>query len=188
MDPPFGPDPRWCLFRFGSFRRRQRVPPIGRRFRLCESICWSNPSPPILMARNHASEARRAPRRGGDSDARVFRVLLREAIRVRGSPTGDVGLLYSGEGIEAVWVSKKSEKIDRRWFRYPRIDLLAVLQGRLKVEFPPDRSPPRVLHPGDVLVLPPNTPCRAYSWPRGATKPTVFLAVYRRSRVRKRSG
>jgi hypothetical protein len=115
----------------------------------------------------------------GDEGPQVFRVYAREAQGIRKSPTGDVGLLYSGEGVEAVWVSKANERIDRRWFRYPKIDLLLVVRGRLRVEFKDDRPRPRVLGPGAFLVLPRGTACRAYRWPRSAVKPTVFVAFYR---------
>lgn len=119
--------------------------------------------------------------------ARVFRTGSRDAIDIRQTPTGDVGLLYSGERIEAVWVSKDAEKIDRGWFQYPRVDIIAVLKGRLKVEFRGKSAPPRVLRPGDVLVLLPRTACRAYRWPRNATRPTVFLAVYRKTGAKRDS-
>jgi mannose-6-phosphate isomerase-like protein (cupin superfamily) len=110
------------------------------------------------MARSRTPQNRRPTSGAAIGNARVFRALSREAIQVRRTPTGDVGLLYSGEGIEAVWVSKKAEKIDRRWFQYPRVDVLAVLRGRLKVEFRSGRPKPRVLRAGDVLVLPPIFP------------------------------
>jgi hypothetical protein len=119
------------------------------------------------------------PNVAGDEGPQVFRVYSREAQGIRKSPTGDVGLLYSGEGVEAVWVSKANERIDRRWFRYPKIDLLLVVRGRLRVEFKDDRPRPRVLGPGAFLVLPRGTACRAYRWPRSAAKPTVFVAFYR---------
>jgi hypothetical protein len=62
------------------------------------------------------SGRRRAIRPSGGT-ARVFRTGSRDAIDIRRTPTGDVGLLYSGEGIEAVWVSKGAERIDRSWFQ-----------------------------------------------------------------------
>jgi hypothetical protein len=130
---------------------------------------------------------RRATRLSGGTP-RVFRTASRDAIDIRRTPTGDVGLLYSGEGIEAVWVSKGAERIDRGWFQYPRIDVIAVLKGRLKVEFRGKTALPRVLRPGDVLVLPPRTACRAYRWPRNAARPTVFLAVYRNAEARRDPG
>ena len=37
---------------------------------------------------------------------------------------------------------------------------------------------PLVLALGDLLVLPPNTRCRAYRWPRDRQAATVFFAVY----------
>jgi hypothetical protein len=97
-----------------------------------------------------------------------------------------VGLLHSGDGIEVVWVSKAAENIDHRWFRYPRIDVLVILQGRLRVDFREARSPSRILGPGDVLLLTAGTACRAYRWPRSAQRPTVFLAVYRKVGARRK--
>jgi hypothetical protein len=134
------------------------------------------------MPRGSSKISPRRSRKREREDAQVFRVMSREAVEVHRSPTGDVGLLYSGEGIEAVWVSKDAEKIDRRWFRYEHVDLITVLRGRLKVEFPKGTTPARVLDPGDVLVLPSGTRCRAYRWPRSEVAPTVFLAVYRTTR------
>jgi hypothetical protein len=61
------------------------------------------------MSAARITRARGLPRRGAEGDACVFRIPSREAIHIRRSPTGDVGLLYSGEGIEAVWVSKDAE-------------------------------------------------------------------------------
>jgi len=130
------------------------------------------------MAHSHVKVARRFTR-SVKSNARIFRVLSREAVSIHHSLTGDVGLIYSGHGIEAVWVSKVAEKIDRRWFRQHEADLLVVIRGRLRVEFPERDSATKTLGPGDVLVLPPETPCRAYRWPREARRPTVFVAVYR---------
>jgi quercetin dioxygenase-like cupin family protein len=53
-----------------------------------------------------------------------------------------------------------------------------VLQGQLKVEFEAPDQADRVLKPGDLLVLPAHTRCRAYRWPRDQVQATVFLAVY----------
>jgi hypothetical protein len=109
---------------------------------------------------------------------RVYRTLAAEASAVRRSPTGTVGHLYTGEGIEVVWVSKQREAIDRRWFELPSVDLLLVIQGSLQVDFEDARFATRTLRRGDFLVLPPSTRCRAYRWPRSARGSTVFLAVY----------
>ena len=109
---------------------------------------------------------------------RVFHTLRRDATTIRGSRTGDVGHLYTGSGLEVVWVSKRAERIDRGWFASPSVDLILVLQGRLRVEFEDPRFQARTLGRGDLLVLPPATRCRAYRWPRTARKATVFVAVY----------
>jgi len=89
-----------------------------------------------------------------------------------------VGKLFSGEGIEAVWVKKEAEEIDPDWFSQPMVDLILVVQGKLKMEFEHSDLSPCVLEPGDMIVLPPNTSCRAYRWPRKAEEATVFVAVY----------
>ncbi|HYA11342.1 MAG TPA: hypothetical protein VEH10_06730 [Thermoplasmata archaeon] len=111
-------------------------------------------------------------------EPRVFRTRRGEALDVRSSPTGDVGRLYTGEGIEAVWVRKDAEQVDPDWFVQRRVDLITVLQGQLRVEFDRPGLEARTLGPGDCLVLPGATRCRAYRWPRETTEPTLFLAVY----------
>ncbi len=52
------------------------------------------------------------------------------------------------------------------------------------MEFRRVKRSPLILLPGDILVLPPDTPCRAHRWPRSARKATVYLAVYRRPLTR----
>jgi len=49
------------------------------------------------------------------SGLRVFNVLRGEAEQVRSVPFGDVGTVFSGQGIEMVWVSKLGEPIDANW-------------------------------------------------------------------------
>ncbi len=107
-----------------------------------------------------------------------FRIPDREALNIRESDTGDVGRLFTGEGIEVVWVQKKGEKIDTEWFTQKSVDLIVVLQGTLKVEFKDGTLESRIMEPNDLMVLPSNTSCRAYRWPRSTTKPTIFLALY----------
>lgn len=117
-------------------------------------------------------------RTGSGPGPRLFRTLEREALSVRASPTGEVGEVYRGSAIKLVWVRKEREVIDPEWFVSPEVDLLIVVQGRLKVEFATPRTSSRVMRPGDVLVLPPRARCRAYRWPRSARRATVFVAVY----------
>lgn len=109
---------------------------------------------------------------------RILNVLRGEAEETRATPFGQVGTIYSGSGIELVWVSKQAEPIDEGWFGSAEVDLLLVVQGRLKVEFEPAELPDRVLGVGDVLVLPAGLRCRAYRWPREASEATVFVAAY----------
>jgi uncharacterized protein YjlB len=108
----------------------------------------------------------------------VFNVLRGEATEVRSVPFGDVGTVYSGQGIEMVWVSKLAEAIDANWFSSLAVDLILVVQGQLKFEFESPDQADRVLSVGDVLVLPPGMRCRAYRWPRDASEATVFVAAY----------
>ena len=112
------------------------------------------------------------------AEVRVFRASRGEALAISETPFGSVGQLYRGEGIEAVWVCKEGEAIDPDWFSQSSVDVIAVLQGVLRVEFESGEPVPVVLEPGDVLILPADTRCRAYRWPRDSTVPTIFLAVY----------
>ena len=114
----------------------------------------------------------------GSEKVRVFHTLRGEALETRYTPYGSVGKLFSGEGIEAVWVCKQNEAVDPGWFSQSTVDLILVVQGQLRVEF--EQQPPddQILEPGDLLILPRKTRCRAYRWPRNRKEATVFLAVY----------
>ena len=118
---------------------------------------------------------------------RVIRTLRRDGTRLRTGPTGEVGTVHQGSGFEVVGVRKHREAIDSEWFESPRVDLLMVIQGRLRVEFFEKHQPPRVLGVGDVLILPARAKCRAYRWPRTSRRATVFLAVYPAAGVRSSS-
>jgi uncharacterized protein YjlB len=115
---------------------------------------------------------------GRDRPIRVFNVLRGEGEERRTTPYGAVGTLFSGSGIELVWVSKQDEQIDDSWFSSDEIDLLLVLQGQLKFEFEAAEREDLVLAAGDVIVLPAGERCRAYRWPRSAREATVFVAAY----------
>lgn len=108
----------------------------------------------------------------------MFNVLRGEALDVIPSPYGRVGQLFSGEGVEAVWVAKQGEEIDPGWFSQDRVDLILVMQGQLRFEFEREDFPARVLRPGDCMILPANTRCRAYRWPRDRQRASLFVAVY----------
>ena len=108
----------------------------------------------------------------------VFSLLHDDALEITHSPYGSVGRLFTGEGLEAVWVKKEAEEIDPGWFTQPMVDLILVVQGKLRVEFERADWSPRVLSPGEMLILPRDTRCRAYRWPRDAKEGTIFLAVY----------
>jgi hypothetical protein len=114
----------------------------------------------------------------------LLRVLDGEGAGVRTTSFGSVGTILDRESTEVVWVSKEGEAIDPDWFSQPCTDVLCVLRGQLRVEFAREAEPDVTLSPGDVLVLPPDTACRAYSWPRDGTQRTVFLAVSARQSPR----
>ncbi len=109
---------------------------------------------------------------------RIYNLAREDALEITQSPFGRVGRLFTGEGLEAVWVKKEAEQVDPGWFEQAMVDLLLVVQGQLKVEFESPNLDTRILMPGELLVLPRNTRCRAYRWPREAKEGTLFLAVY----------
>ncbi len=124
----------------------------------------------------------------GETPPLVFNVLRGEASQLRSTPFGDVGTVFSGQGIEMVWVSKLAEPIDENWFSSEEVDLMLVVQGQLKFEFESAAQPDRVLSAGEVLVLPAGMRCRAYRWPRDAREATVFVAAYPAGRARPPDG
>ncbi len=107
-----------------------------------------------------------------------FNLINDEALEITHSSYGSVGHIFTGGGLEAVWVKKEAEEIDPGWFEQPTVDMILVVQGNLKVEFEQPGPIARVLKPGEMLILPPNICCRAYRWPREAKDATIFLAVY----------
>ena len=111
-------------------------------------------------------------------EIKVFNVLRGEALEVNATLYGSVGQLFAGKGLEAVWISKENEQIDPGWFSQDGVDLILVVKGELRFEFGRADLPPRVLGEGDFLILPPNTRCRAYRWPRNRCEASVFVAVY----------
>ena len=50
----------------------------------------------------------------GGPSPEVFNVVLGQAREVRSTPSGDAGTVFSGQGIEMVWVSKLAEPIDQK--------------------------------------------------------------------------
>ena len=108
----------------------------------------------------------------------IFNLLKGDALEITQSPFGSVGRMFTGQGLEAVWVKKEGEEIDPAWFSQPMVDLILVVQGQLKVDLESPGQAPCILNPGELLILPPNTRCRAYRWPREAREGTIFLAVY----------
>jgi hypothetical protein len=107
----------------------------------------------------------------------VLRALQGEAAVVRTTPYGSVGTILDSDSTEVVWVCKDDEDIDPGWFSQPATDVLCVVVGQLRVEFKAEPDMALTLQHGDVLVLPPDTACRAYRWPRDSKQAAVFLAV-----------
>lgn len=118
-----------------------------------------------------------------ETGPRVFHCVDNDALSITSTPYGSVGKVYSDDRIEAVWVRKQAEQIDPGWFSQAEVDLLLTLQGQLRVEFEQPEQPARVLEPGDLLILPPDTRCRAYRWPRESNEPAIFFAVYSLGRL-----
>jgi len=104
-----------------------------------------------------------------DTAPPVFSMLRGEANRVRSTPFGDVGTVFSGRSMALVWVGKQGEPVDDSWFRMNAVDLIMVLQGQLRCEFESPDHDNRVLSPGELLVRPAGARCRAYRWPRDAS-------------------
>lgn len=50
----------------------------------------------------------------GGPSPEVFNVVFGQAREVQSTPSGDVGTVFSGQGIEMVWVSKLAEPIDQK--------------------------------------------------------------------------
>jgi len=119
---------------------------------------------------------------------RVVRALRREGRWLHRGPTGEVGTIHRQSSFEVVWVRKEREAIDPRWFEMSVVDVLVVVQGRLRVDFEDQKWRSRVLGPGDALVLPPGTKCRAYRWPRRSRRATIFVAIYPKGRVGRARG
>jgi uncharacterized protein len=143
-----------------------------------------------VRIRPRAVTGRRLPLGAGTAAAyspggevRVVNVLRGEAASVRQTPFGDVGTVFASRDLEVVWVSKLGEPLDEHWFSSHDPDVILVVQGQLKFEFEKPGEDDRVLGVGDVLTLPADTRCRAYSWPRHAGQVAVFVAAYPASRA-----
>jgi hypothetical protein len=120
--------------------------------------------------------------RDGPSAPVLLRALEGQAVgAARATPYGSVGTILNCDSTEVVWVCKQDEDIDPGWFSQPDTDVLCVVAGQLRVEFKAEPGTAMTLRPGDVLVLPPDTACRAYRWPRDSKQAAVFLAVTARS-------
>ena len=107
--------------------------------------------------------------------ATALDLIAREAISLRDTPYGQVGVLHAGPDLDAWWIWKDGEEVDPALSVCDREDLLYVVRGALCLEL--DGQVPLVLHAGDTFVIPANTPYRGYRWPRDEDEPCLFLAV-----------
>lgn len=139
---------------------------------------WVRIRPTAVTGRRLPARVQTAAAGSPGGPVRVVNVLSGEASHVRPTPFGDVGTVFSSPDMEVVWVSKIGEPVDEHWFSSHDPDVILVVQGQLKFEFEDPAEADRVLGVGDVLTLPARTRCRAYSWPRHAGQPAVFVAAY----------
>jgi hypothetical protein len=139
---------------------------------------WVRIRATAITGRRLRARGRAAAAGSAGSEVRVLSVLSGEAAHVRQTPFGDVGTVFSSPDLEVVWVSKLGEPVDEHWFSSHDPDVILVVQGELKFEFEDPGQADLVLGVGDVLTLPAQTRCRAYSWPRHAGQQAVFVAAY----------
>jgi mannose-6-phosphate isomerase-like protein (cupin superfamily) len=104
----------------------------------------------------------------------VLDVLAQEALAIGVSRFGSVGVVHSGEDIEAWWICKDEEDLEPTLAAMDHEDLLFVIRGSLRLELEGRES--CVTRAGEVFVIPAGTPFRGYRWPRDG-EPCLFLAV-----------
>ena len=97
-----------------------------------------------------------------------------EALEVRETPYGSVGLVHEGAKLQAWWIRKDGEAIDPGWSEMATDDLLYVIEGTLRLEL--EGESPRDLAAGECYVIPAGRRFRGYRWPRDG-KACLFLAV-----------
>jgi mannose-6-phosphate isomerase-like protein (cupin superfamily) len=101
-------------------------------------------------------------------------VTAQEALERRETPYGSVGVVHDGPDLQAWWILKDDEEIDRQWSEMAREDLLYVIEGTLRLEL--EGEAPRDLAAGECFVIPVGRRFRGYRWPRHG-RPCLFLAV-----------
>ena len=97
-----------------------------------------------------------------------------DALEIRDTPFGSVGVVHDGPDLQAWWIRKNDEEIDAHWSEMAREDLLYVIQGKLRLEL--EGEDPRDLGAGECFVIPARRRFRGYRWPRDG-EPCLFLAV-----------
>lgn len=105
----------------------------------------------------------------------VLSAIRHEALEVRESPFGSVGVLHAGPELRAWWIWKEREQVDSEWTIFSREDFLYVVRGALKLELRDGDDV--VLEAGDAFVIPAGAAFRGYRWPRESDEPCLFVAV-----------
>jgi hypothetical protein len=59
-------------------------------------------------------------------------VNAREALEMRETPYGSVGVVHDGADLQAWWIWKDDDTIDPDWSVFEREDLLYVIEGTLR--------------------------------------------------------
>lgn len=104
-------------------------------------------------------------------------VTANEALEVRSSADGVIGLLHGGRDLSARWVRKDPAAGEPEWTTLSAEYLIYLVRGGLRVELR-ERSDEAVeLAAGQCCVVPPHVPFRAVCWPPGAGEAALFLGV-----------
>ena len=109
------------------------------------------------------------------SEMTAFDVLARDALDVRETPYGSVGVLHASPDLCAWWIWKDHEDVDPEWKINSRDDFLYVVQGTLKLEL--RDAGDFVLEAGDSFVIAAGAAFRGYRWLRESEEPCLFIAV-----------
>lgn len=105
---------------------------------------------------------------------RPLDVIARQALSLKDSPYGLVGVLHTSSDLEAWWIWKDREEVEPTLSITDRDDLLYIVRGSLRLEL--EGREPTVLRAGELCVIPARTRFRGYRSPRHG-EPCLFLAV-----------
>lgn len=108
---------------------------------------------------------------------RALDINARESLEEKATPHGMVGVVHAGRDLKAWWIDKHGDEIERQWLVFDREDLLYVIEGQLRLEFPDAPESPIVLSAGECYAVPPGRYFKGFSWPRANGVRCLFLAV-----------